>query len=697
MRNPKPHLLIVDDSLHDCESYKRALHSHYHLMFSRTGEEALAKYDQCRPDLILLDYQLPDMTGLDFLNTYAKDSNSRTPSIVITGQGDQQVAVKIMQSGASDYMVKDAGGRYLKRLPTKVRGVLNKHKKQLELLESRELRDIILRMAGEGIVGLDESGKIIFANNAALSLMGSEDADTIGRPFGDFLDIADRDQLHIPLWLQPNDAMYRPPIQESEFKDSAGKRFTVEYTVTPFFNNILDQMGKIVVFQDISQRKDAENALLHMSTHDALTQLYNREFFLQTMDNTIAQAERSPRAFTIMFLDINNFKMVNDSFGHDFGDRLLKQVATRLTDSMRRGDVIARLGGDEFVLLLNELSDRDAVCAVAEKIISIISEPLILDGYEFNISTSVGVAQYPDNGVDTSTLLRAADLAMYNAKEAGQGKYALFDDSMLGRANTVANIERSLNDVDIAKEFEIYYEPQIDPNEANVVAMEALLRWNHPTEGLLTPDIFIPVMERSQLINQVGNWVISEACRQLRQWHEQLDNPALRIAINISTNQLLTPELTDSVRTALNANGLAPHNLELDITESRLAHISDDCIKTLNDLRELGVRIAVDDFGTGNASLRYLKTLPLTTLKIDKSFVDDLLSNPDDTAIIEGAVMLAQKLGLSVIAEGVENFQQSIRLRQLGVELLQGYFYQRPLTMDAATEYLLELRSHTVH
>lgn len=695
MGSEKPRLLVVEDSEYDCESYRRALQDHYQLLFCNTGGEGLDKVQTYRPSVVLLDYQLPDMTGLDFLK--ASSSPHAAPSIVLTGQGDQYLAVQMMKTGASDYIVKDPAGHFIKLLPTKINQVLFSFHKQLEAMEVRELHDIILEMAGEGIVGIDDNGRILFANSAAERLLCLENNEWHGRYLGDFLTLNIASCLRNAATQTHFDPLSRPSTYESNFRDASGRAFPVEYTATPFYSNLLKRRGIVVVMQDISQRKQVEQSLLHMSTHDALTQLFNRDFFLQTAEHIIAQSKRTPRAFSIMFIDVDNFKSINDSFGHDFGDQLLMTIANRVKACTREGDIVARFGGDEFVLLMDDLSDRDRLRSVAEKIISSFNESIDIFGNELRVTPSIGISVYPDHGSDASKLLRAADLAMYKAKGQGRGRFDFFDEALLTTATKEATIEQSMHRAVIAEEFELFYQPQIDPEAGEVVAMEALIRWNHPLEGRLAPDLFIPIMEKTHVINTVGNWVLNQACHQLREWHDALGNTGLRIAVNVSTTQLVTSNFTQDVKGAVTGNGLMPGHLELEITETKLMDNVDTCIKALLSLRDFGVRIAVDDFGTGHASLRYLKMLPLHTLKIDRSFVDDLRDNPNDTVIIEGALVLAQKLGLNVVAEGVETLKQSVQLRRLGIRCLQGYFYQRPMSTAAATEFLCGVKGQKKH
>jgi diguanylate cyclase (GGDEF)-like protein len=453
-------------------------------------------------------------------------------------------------------------------------------------------------------------------------------------------------------------------------------------------------IGRVWSFRDITERRRAEETVQFQAYHDALTGLPNRLLLEDRMAQALVHARRRHSPVAVIFLDVDHFKLINDTLGHATGDRLLKGIAERLQVTVRREDTVARLGGDEFTILFTELSHNDDAARTAEKILNAFTAPFVVDGRELYVTASIGVALFPTDGEDPDTLLRNADSAMYRAKEAGRHNYQLCTPGMNLRALERMTLEHALRRALDREEFVLHYQPFVSLASQRVVGIEALVRWNHPERGLLHPEVFIPIAEESRLIVPLGEWVLSTAARQLGEWRAD-GHERLRMAVNISARQLQQQTLVKAVVAAVEAGGIPPGCLELEITESATMQNLEWTQRVLRDLRERGVRISIDDFGTGQSSLSYLKHFPLSTLKIDRSFVRDIAVDQDDEAIVRAVIALAHILKLTVVAEGVETAAQHSFLREAGCEEGQGYLFSRPLPAAALLERLKgeELRS----
>jgi diguanylate cyclase (GGDEF)-like protein/PAS domain S-box-containing protein len=446
--------------------------------------------------------------------------------------------------------------------------------------------------------------------------------------------------------------------------------------------------------QDVTQRRQAEDRIEFLAHHDALTGLPNRILLRDRFEQALAFAERAQSHVALLFLDLDNFKIVNDTLGHSAGDQLLQAVVSRLTQSMRDTDTVSRQGGDEFILLLNEIPDPKTVERIANGILAQLSEPLGIGGHVLNTSCSIGISIYPVDGRDFDTLLQCADVAMYNAKESGRNTYRFFNPAMNLRANEHLLLQNRLHQALEKGEFHLHYQPQLDIENDTVTGVEALLRWHNPELGQVPPGRFIPVAEDSGLIVPIGDWVLQEACRQMAHWR-QAGLPELALSVNLSALQFRRSNLVDAVAHALQMSGLPPHLLELELTESILLQDIDNTLHTVRQLKALGVRLSIDDFGTGYSSLSYLKRFAVDKLKIDQSFVRDIGSDPDDAAIVRAIIQLAKSLRLELIAEGVETADQLTFLRQEGCRQIQGYLLSHPLPA-ADLEDFLRSRSDAV-
>jgi diguanylate cyclase (GGDEF)-like protein len=439
------------------------------------------------------------------------------------------------------------------------------------------------------------------------------------------------------------------------------------------------------------QRNATEEFIRYQANHDLLTGLPNRSLFSDRLEMAIALAQRNQAHLAVMFLDLDRFKSINDTLGHSIGDQLLQGVAQRLKNTLRQEDTFARWGGDEFIILLPHLSDPTEAGLTAERMLAEFEQPFYIDSHELYISPSIGIAVFPGDGDDSETLVKHADTALYQAKQAGRNNFQFFDLALASSTPKILNLEKRLRQALEAQQFILYYQPQINLKTGQITGVEALLRWQDPGMGLVSPQVFMPVVEESGLIVPIGEWVLRTACRQNKAWQDQGLSP-ITVAVNLSARQLRQPNLTAVIAKTLQETGLDPHYLELEITETTAVQDVELTKTVLEDIQRMGVKISMDDFGTGYSSLSYLQQLPLDSLKIDRSFITDLASNPKDAQIVTAIVSMAHGLTLNVIAEGVETLDQLRFLQGLKCQEGQGYFFNRPLGAADATAVLAEGR-----
>ena len=455
--------------------------------------------------------------------------------------------------------------------------------------------------------------------------------------------------------------------------------FRADRTIAKAYKQLRAQQENLE--REIDERKRAEETIRHQAHHDALTGLPNRVLLMDRLTQALAQARRHEQIVALMFLDLDEFKVVNDTAGHELGDELLEAVADRIKPLLREGDTFARLGGDEFALLLPAVGHMDGIAEVARRILGSLREPHLLGGREFHVPTSIGISIFPNDGEDAETLLRNADIAMYRAKDGGKDRFQLFKPAMTIDLEERVTIENDLRAAMERDEFVLHYQPQVNFNTGRVVGVEALIRWQHPDRGLVAPMEFIPVAEAIGLIRPLGEWVLRTACAQAKAWQEA-GLPPLRIAVNLAARQFQQPDLPEMVSKVLEEAGLAPQWLELEITESTAMRDAEFTTLALNRLKEMGVGVSIDDFGTGYSSLGYLKRFPVNEVKIDHSFVDDIISDPDDSAIVATIIGLARILNLRVVAEGVETAEQRTFLEEMECNDMQGFLFSKPVPAE---------------
>jgi diguanylate cyclase (GGDEF)-like protein/PAS domain S-box-containing protein len=468
---------------------------------------------------------------------------------------------------------------------------------------------------------------------------------------------------------------------------------TYETSWTPVCDDAGAVTGAIGVSHDITERTRAEAALEHQAFHDALTGLPNRVLFMDRLTHALTRAARQGGTVGVLFLDLDRFKLINDSLGHGAGDALLVAVAARLQDCVRVEDTVARFGGDEFAILLADLDDVDATLRAAERIIQDLDAPFRLDGHDVVTAASIGIS----TGAPVHTaadVLRDADAALYRAKAKGRGRYEVFDETMNAKALERLELEADMRAALERGEFLVYYQPKVALDSGRVEGMEALVRWQHPTRGLISPVAFVPLAEETGLIRPLGQWVLEEACRQTRRWCEQAPDLGLVTSVNLSARQFQQPTLVEDVERALRVSGVSPKAIQLEITESVAMEDAETTIETLYRLKGLGVQLAIDDFGTGYSSLAYLKRFPVDALKIDRAFVSGIQVNGEDASIVNAVASLGHALNLSVVAEGIETAEESRHVHALGCEVGQGYYFAKPLAAADADAFVIESITH---
>jgi diguanylate cyclase (GGDEF)-like protein/PAS domain S-box-containing protein len=521
----------------------------------------------------------------------------------------------------------------------------------------------------------------LFAQDAGLAhpeeLIGKNDFDTEWREQAELYRADDR--------LVMESGVAKLNFEEPQ-SNSSGRQIWLQTSKVPLRDELGEVIGVLGLYSDITERKAAENRLDYLAHHDSLTGLFNRISLQSRLGQALATVRREHRTLAVLFIDLDRFKTINDSLGHVVGDELLIQVASRLHESSRESDIVARLGGDEFVVVLTDVEGAANTVRVADKILGKLRQPYYTNGRELHSTPSIGVALYPSDGEDADTLMKNADTAMYQAKAAGRNTIKFFAASENQVALERIQLESDLHVALDQNQFELHYQPQLD-NRGICIGFEALIRWRHPRDGLVSPARFIPVAEDSGLIQPIGEWVIGEACRQLRAWRDE-GLLGIGVAVNVSAAQLRSPIFVEVVEQALKKNRLSGHDLELEVTESVAMHDPEVSIQQLVALREKGLRLAIDDFGTGYSSLSYLKRFPIHSLKLDQSFVRDIETDPNDVAICAATIALAHSLGLTVVAEGVETTVQRDFLTMHRCDFLQGYLFSKPLPAEAAAAFL---------
>ncbi len=551
---------------------------------------------------------------------------------------------------------------------------LEKVVSELETLSREKM--LLLNSAGEGIFGIDLQGEITFCNPASAAMLGYEKDELIGKShhviFGE---------------VEAADDAAAEWKKSQQFIKKNGERFYVECDIAEIKEGKA-VLGEVVTFKDITERKQLEEEIRYLAYYDNLTDLPNRVLLNDRLNLALNDAREKDEKMAILYLDLDRFKMINDSYGHSYGDLLLKEAAERLKASIPSNAIISRQGGDEFTIILRDVKSQRDVLRALEHVMGAFADPFLLKGHEIFIKTSIGISLFPQDGDTAETLIKHADAAMYKSKEKSGTHYHFFVNEMNDRHMTSIKLENSLYKALRNQELEVFYQPQIDGATEKIFGAEALLRWNHPTEGMVSPVDFIPIAEETGLIVPIGRWVLEQACTQLKEWHEQ-GHSDMSISVNLSGRQFEEDNLVSMIGEILEEHQLEPKFLHIELTENQIIKNSAVAVMKMRELKKLGVHIAIDDFGTGYSSLGYLKSFPIDFLKIDRSFIKDIMRDDDDAAITNTIIMLAKNLNLQVIAEGVETIEQLEFLKSKNCFMMQGFYFSRPIRAhELAGKYL---------
>ena len=539
----------------------------------------------------------------------------------------------------------------------------------------------------DGILVIDESDRIVLANKQFGAIFGIPE-ELLATGDNSLVRRFVKDRVEDPESFQEK-IKHMHAHQEEKRKDELRLKsgMTLDRYMAPLVDSRGEYRGRIVYFRDITDRKAAEERIQYLALHDALTGLPQRALLQDRLDTALATARRRGEKVALLFFDLDRFKNINDTFGHSYGDDVLREVARRLRGLSRKQDTVARFGGDEFLVMLNEVKDVADVAIAAKRLLEAMEAPFLVQGQALNVGCSIGVSIFPEHGAEGETLIKNADEAMYSAKDRGRGNVRFFTDRMNAEVTERLIVEKNLVKALDRKEFFLVYQPQMDVESGAITGLEALIRWQQPEMGLVPPDKFISIAESSGLILQIGEWVLRTACAQAREWHDA-GLIAVPVAVNVSAVQFRQEGFPAMIRRVLAETGLPPRFLELELTEGLLLSQVDLTFTVLQELKEMGVALAIDDFGTGYSSLSYLKHFQVSKLKIDRSFVRDLAVDSDDAAIIVAILAMARSLKLKVVAEGVENNTQLTFLQDHGCDEIQGYYFSRPMTPDDLVEKL---------
>jgi diguanylate cyclase (GGDEF)-like protein/PAS domain S-box-containing protein len=636
-----------------------------------------------RPAFEILPF-LVGAVGTDFFTRPQRErAATGQDSHVFATPSEKRVCVEGHAAHLINEMDEMLGGIVIIRDVTERKRLEEEQRNMLSLLNAT------LESTTDGILVVDNNGKITSYNQKFVEMW--DIPPSIAASKDDHKALAHViDQLKDPDgFLKKVKELYALPEAEShDFLHFRDGRIFERYSKPQKIGKEI--VGRVWSFRDITQRKNDEERLNYLASFDSLTGLPNRTLFYDRLNQVTTKAARTGRAVAVLFLDLDRFKNINDTFGHNFGDLLLKAVAVRVTNCVREGDTVARLGGDEFVVILDALGAAGHTYLVAEKILDALSKPFHLQEREVFITTSIGIAVYPDDGENYETLVRSADIAMYRAKEEGKNNYQIYSPTLNAKISERLQLENSLRHAVEREEFLLFYQPKIDLATGRIIGAEALIRWNRPAcKDLILPGEFIGLAEEIGLILPIGHWVLKTACAQNKAW-QATGLPSLNLAVNLSAIQFQQKDLSKMIADTLTQTGLEPKYLELEVTESIIMRSAETAEMTLRDLNALGVEISIDDFGSGHSSLGYLKRFPVAKLKIDETFVRDIPTNPDDMRLVGAIITLAHSLNLKVVAEGVETEDQRHYLRSVGCDQIQGNVFSPPLSVEHMTRLLLK-------
>ncbi len=696
-------VLLVDDEPRLLSSLNELLKGRgFVLTSAASGAQAIQHLGQQAFDLVILDLRLPDISGhdiMDFMNTQQADANV----IVTSGDRGIEAAIGALKRGAYDYLRKPYSPEELLKT---VDNALKQRRLQAEnrnitwQLESSERKYRYLVDSSPDIIyTLDHEGRFTFVNDRVQQLLGFSRRELIGQHYSVLIHEDDVQRANYVFNEGRGDYRLSRNIElrlKSRHGDNEARTFTHELMTISFIAGDSapapdltrrQMFGTHGVARDITDHKRADELITYQAYHDILTDLPNRVLFKDRLGLAVLQAKRNSASVGLLFIDLDRFKVVNDTLGHAIGDKLLQQAANRLKACLRSGDTLARLGGDEFTAVLPQLSDRQDAVLIAEKFLECLRQPFLLAGQSVHLSASIGIAIYPTDGESTEELIRNSDIAMYHTKADGKNGHSFFEHSMLDAAYLKIALEQSLRLALTRGELEMYYQPQVDVKTRKIIGAESLMRWNHPERGFLGAGDFLPFAEENGLIILITDWMLEAICVDLLDWNAA-GGESVRLSLNLSPQYLDRGDFFDKIRNALARHQIKPSQIEVEVTENICIHNPQIVIEQLNKLCQIGVSVAIDDFGTGYSSLSYLHRFPIHTIKIDRSFVLEIQDDNSKCPVVLAIISIAKGLNLNLVAEGVETPVQARYLENSGCNTMQGYLYHKPLPQGKMLELL---------
>jgi diguanylate cyclase (GGDEF)-like protein/PAS domain S-box-containing protein len=694
MQSQSQHILLIESGLAAATSVQDALAGSSDGSFAvewvrscAEGLESLTRLDaqeRTSPNSIaavLVDLFLADGQGIETFERLFRAA-PHIPILILCAAQHEETARLAVQRGAQDYLLKTRVDNYL--LPKALRSMLERAAIAEALFEEKERAQVTLDSIGDAVMSSDIAGDVTYLNVVAEVMTGWSRHEASGHSVEEVFRIVDaltREALpnpmssaieaNKPVFLKPNCLLIRRDGVEAEIEDSAA----------PIHDRRGQVIGAVMVFHDVSTSRALSLKVSYLAHHDSLTDLPNRAVLGDRLALALALAQRHTHQLALLFVDLDHFKNINDSLGHNIGDRLLRSVAMRLQGCVRSSDTVSRLGGDEFVILLSELTHAEDAAVCAEKVMLALNAPHYVDQHCLHITASIGIVAYPTDGADADALMKHADAAMYRAKEGGRNNYQFFEPSTNVRTAGRQSLENDLRHAIDRQEFVLHFQPIVDLVTGSIGGTEALVRWRHPVRGLLGPDEFVPIAEQSGFIVAIGQWVLREACRQARKWQDAGLAP-IRVAINISAVELRHKNFVANLQNILTETGLPARYLELELTETFLMQDSQSTAVAMAALKELGVSLALDDFGTGYSSLSHLRHFPIDTVKIDRAFVHGLTTSADDACIVSAVIRMGKTLKIRAVAEGIETREQLTFLQAEDCSEGQGFCLSPPVIAD---------------
>ena len=694
-------LLIVDDEVAQLDSLNELmLLSGYLVETANSGNKAIEQLQNTIFDAVLLDLNMPEGSGFEVI-TYIVENEVPVKVIVVSGETDFESTRRALKQGAYDFIKKPY-------IPDELLSTVKNatEKKQLEtknqeveqkLNESEYLHRFIVDHSPDIVFMLNAEGEFTFLNDAVFQALGYNRRELLGQHYSKLVSRQSLDQAKYVFTERRAGSRKSKNVElklkcrdESEYRYFDTTSMSVDLSMPGIHTNMPNK-GTYGVARDITEKKQAQELINYQAYHDVLTRLPNRVLMEDRLNIAITQALRNKNKLALMFLDLDRFKWVNDTLGHAIGDRLLQSVSQRLENCLRKGDTLARFGSDEFALILPNITRQEDAQIIAAKIMAELQHPFSIDEHDLYITTSIGIALYPDAGTTTDSLIHSADLAMYFVKEKGKNGFEFFREEMNEMSTARLTTERELRTAISNDELRVCYQPQVRAETEEIVGFEALVRWNHPTNGTVYPDDFIPIAEETGLILPLGDLILNTVCRDIKRWRDNgLSN--VRVSINFSALQVEQDDFITDIVSALEKFDLPGDSIEIEITENVIMRDMSQVIHKLRELTQLGIKIAIDDFGTGYSSLSYLQQFPINTLKIDKAFIGSIHVDEGATSIVNAIVAMAKGLKLNLIAEGVETDPQLEYLKSLGCQEIQGYLFGKAEGADRTEELLQGVR-----